>query len=476
MDNMTNLEIKENIVLHNMKQLKNIKNASYLNIFNIIISLKEILEHKEEIDDSRFNGESELLNRYVDMIINSVMESMSDMGEKNLKLEDSIEIRKELWELLGIAEGYLIELSFVGEFVDQYGIKILSKKDHNNKIYDSKNVDELKVIIEKILIESKDDFKKYIYIISRIISIVPMRLVKDNYYDIIQKTLIRNFQRYTKPQIENKLNDYKKQFDSSTRDGYGTKFDYYFREIQKMKRIDLKNKTLDELSTMVNEVVKITKEINELLDFIFRLGLLSNMNIVITLTDKIPNSFEIEDIYDQWMKILKNKDKKEIKEFKLMLENEIGKVEENIFKDLNEFENLNMEALNREDFDYEELNEELTYAKEVLTYYNDNNFSAANILFPSQEEITDRVDLEYLEQISDSLIQYINRSIFNMNNVERRTRMRKLLSLIELPFGGIEDFSKYISYSLDSKILPKEEINFIVGQVLYFLNEISKSE
>lgn len=472
-DNMTNIEIEGNILSLNIKQLENIKSASYLNIFNAIITLKKILGDKEEADDTRFNEELDLFYKYVDKFINSMTESINKLDSENkMQLEDSKKIRQELYELLAIVDGYLIELSYVGEFVDQYGIKLLSKKNYSDTTYDSKKIDELIIMINHILTETKDDYNKYIYIISQIISILPMRLVKDNYYDIIKDTITRNFKSYNNPQIENQINNYKKQFDGSIRDGYGTKFDYYFREIQKIRRIDLKDKTLENLGDIVNEIILLTKEINELLDVTIRLGLVSNMNMVIKLTDKISNTSEIENIYNDWIKVLRNKNKKEIKEFRIMIGKEIGNIEQDIFKDLNDFEALNIEALKREDFNYDELSEELTYTKTVLTYYNDNKFSDYNSIFPEYDESTSD---EYLEQSVNSLIQYMNRSIPKMNNIERKTRMRKLLSLVELPFDGIEDFSKYINYSLDNKIMPEEEINFTIDHILYFLNDIVKS-
>jgi hypothetical protein len=473
-DDMTNLQIKENIISLNQKQLKSIKNASYLNVFNSIITLKEILEEKETLDDSRFNGELDNFYKYIDKFIKTTTKSFNLIGStEKIDLEDINTIRQELYDSLAIAEGYLIELSYVGEFVDQHGIKVLAKTNYSNTAYEGKKIDELLVMINHILTESKNDYNKYIYIISEIIGILPMRLVKDNYYNIIKDTITRNFKSYNKIQIENQINDYKKQFDSSTRDGYGTRFDYYFREIQKLRRIDLKDTSLDDLSDIVNEIIRVTKEINELLDFILRLGLVSNMNMVIELTKEIDISLEMENIFEQWNQVLKNRDKDEIKDFRIKMEKEIDNIEGDIFKDLDEFETLNTEILKREDFDVDELNEELIYTQKVLTYYNDSKLSDYSLINSIDNQIPIN---EYLEQSVESLIQYINRAIPKMNNIERKTRMRKLLSIIELPFSGMEDFLNYIKYSLDNRIIPTEEINFIIDHILYFLNELVKQK
>ena len=52
--------------------------------------------------------------------------------------------------------------------------------------------------------------------------------------------------------------------------------------------------------------------------------------------------------------------------------------------------------------------------------------------------------------------------------------MRKLLSQIELPFAGIEEFNDYIRYALDIRVVPKEEINFTINYIFYFMDNLLK--
>ena len=64
-------------------------------------------------------------------------------------------------------------------------------------------------------------------------------------------------------------------------------------------------------------------------------------------------------------------------------------------------------------------------------------FNSAQCIISKEQEVIEKY---YLEQLTDSLIQYINRSISTMDNVERKLRMRRLLSALELPFQDIEEF------------------------------------
>ena len=63
-------------------------------------------------------------------------------------------------------------------------------------------VEDLITMINEVLSKFKDDYYKYIYVISQIISILPMRLVKENYFSIVKNTIMRNLKPYTKSQVE----------------------------------------------------------------------------------------------------------------------------------------------------------------------------------------------------------------------------------------------------------------------------------
>ena len=57
-----------------------------------------------------------------------------------------------------------------------------------------------------------------------------------------------------------------------------------------------------------------------------------------------------------------------------------------------------------------------------------------------------------------------------MDNMERKFRMRRLLSALELPFQDIMEFISYIEYSLDERVVSKEEILFTIDGLNYWLD------
>src|SRR5699024_411299 len=115
----------------------------------------------------------------------------------------------------------------------------------------------------------------------------------------------------------------------------------------------------------------------------------------------------------------------------------------------------------------------ILFTGKVLTYYNDIEFTRLDLLFSDKYEI---VDKNYLVQLVDNLIQYMNRSISSMNNVERKVRMRRFLSLLQLPFEDMEEFFTYVEYSFDETAIGIEEILFTIDAINYLLDEYKERQ
>lgn len=465
---MTNQELKENIINLNKYKLERIKKSSYLNGFNSIISLKSILDNEKQTEYLINISEVDLLKKYVNKAIDVINFSMTEKEEKKY-IEEVLSIRKDLYELCRIIEGYFIELSYIGQIIDQYGMEKTAKSNYKEDEIKQVNIEQIIELIDKKLELSKKDYNKYTYIVSQIVYLLPMRFTKDKYFNIIKGSLTRNLNKISKSQVEDKINYYKRQWDSSLQYGYGINFGYYFTKIEKLKKIKFKEKTLEELDEIVKEVMTLTKEINELYNFILILGLTYNMIISIYLSREISISGELEEIWEKWKTTIEENDKKLTDQFLKTNKKEIEENEKKTVEFLSEFEELNIEAIKREGLIDEELNHIFLNTKKILTYYNDYNLSDLDLLLSNNGEI---VPSYYLEQYIDSLIKYMTRSMSKMSNMERKIRMRKVLSLVELPFKNIREFRDYIKYSLDRKNTSEEEINFIVDYIIHFFSNM----
>lgn len=80
------------------------------------------------------------------------------------------------------------------------------------------------------------------------------------------------------------------------------------------------------------------------------------------------------------------------------------------------------------------------------------------------------VEKNYLDELLNNFTQYLNRNISTMTNLERKIRMRRLLSSMEFPFEKPEDFMDYIQVSLNPRITSKEEILVSMKSLYYLIN------
>ncbi len=465
-NNIRDKELKNNIINHNNDKLNYINKSSYLNAFRAIISITTILDKSEKFDYLEDVSEVKLFKRYIDDAVGLINQSIHQREfSKNLK--EAKDIRNELYCLLKIVEGYYIELSYLANMADYHILKL--KEEDDTKDYNSINTERTIKLIHDKLELNKGDYTMYNYIISQIIQFIPMRLTKGKYIDIVKNAIKRNLKYSNKEEIEDKINYYKRQWDSSVQYGYGFKFDKYFALIQKLKNDDMKNKSLVELNNKVEEIISILKNINELYNFILIMGLTYNMIIAIYLISSNSLDEEILQINEQWNKILESRDKDDLNQFMELNEMKIKEIEINIIDNIEEFQELNNQAVKRKDFIDDELEEIFSYTKEILIYYNDYNLDNIDtILSKNNVEISH----EYSDEWVNSLISYIRRSLNDMDNIEGKIRMKKLLSLIELPFSSISQFEDYIRYSLNNRISSSKEVSYIIDNIMEFMQNI----
>ena len=465
---MEDSELKDNIIKQNSDKLKNINKSSYLNAFGAITSLTTILDKKDDFKYLSDLSESDLFEEYVDMAIKLINQS-TDKEHSKINLEKAKDIRGELYELAKVVQGYYIELAYVGNTVDQYGL--MAKAKEYDKTYSNVDTENIIQLVHEKLELHKSDYRMYNYIISQIVQFIPIRFTKDKYINTLENAIKRNLQPFSEKQVEGKINHYKRQWDSSLQYGYGFKFIKYFAMIEKLKKEDIVDKNLEELDSMVENVIALTNNINELYNFILIMGLTYNMIITLYLLGEEDLDSEITDLKSQWNKAIESKEEKDVKDFVKTNELKIKETESKTNENMEEFQELNNEAVKREDFIDEELENIFLDTKEVLTYYNDFNLGNIEIMLSKDK---DEISESYLDECISSLTSYIKRSLSDMNSVERKVRMKQFLSLIELPFSSINEFEEYIRYSLNSRVSSSKEPLIIMDNITTFIENIDR--
>src|SRR5699024_2844787 len=149
------------------------------------------------------------------------------------------------------------------------------------------------------------------------------------------------------------------------------------------------------------------------------------------------------------------------------LEKQIDSYEDSIIKTVDFFQEINREAFNRGISIDEKLNAELENTREMLAYYNDIFFEKEDILYTNLDDIPDE---NYIEQNVNNFLQYLNRNVKHMGNLERKIRMKGLLLKLTIPFSSPDKFMNYLEGSLNIKVTSKEEIFLAIDDIHYFMN------
>lgn len=463
--NMTDEKLRGKVLFFNRQQLKLIKEASYISIFSNLIDLQEQLNFLETLYYFRESEDYQILVNSLKDLIEQANKLIEPIYNGDMDFEKQREL---LNEFSSASEGYYIELSYAGMLIEQQINKMIAAKHYSNFLYDDELVHTLIDKIDESLTTLRDDYESYIYVISQVIKALPMRLTKDNYYDVVKKSLINSYSYETQYELEKQIKKLKKVFDSSIQDGHGIKFDYFFQQIHKYRNIDCTEKSLDELIKTVEEIKKLESEILHIYDFIVGMGLVVNKFIVIDKVSEDIDFSRIKDIHNQWIMLSENDDEL-IEKFIRDVFSVGDKIQAELFSYIREFSKLSTEASNRKGFNFKDIDNEIENTTEVLMYFGDSEFVDSNVLSLDNKKT---IDPDYLSQTCDSLITYVSRSIKGMSNLERKIRMRNLLSSIELPFEGVDEFLDYVSYSLDIKVTSNEERNLIFDYLYQLLSDM----
>lgn len=472
MESLSDEEIKNMIIDINKKQLNIVKDMSYFYVIGQIP--KKIYEFEIEnlLDYINIINEKNIINKSLKVINNSFDKYHLDLSDEEIMQERDtlINVRKELYKLLNSLYGYGIELSYIKEILDYKMMKNIGKEYKESYKISEKDIHYLVNRIGMVLDNKSMNYNDFIKLVSNILLIIPFRMTKSKYYEVLKGTIMRNLSGYPIKIVEDKIEEYKRIFDSTLLGDYGILFDEFFTNIQKLKNEKLDSVKPDEIENIKKNIAKLDNEINKIDLFIGDLGIIINRLIVLYLTKNRNESKQEGSIYNKYKEFQKNKDKELLDSILELSSKGFEENEKDLLSRTKDLERLVHQSTKRKITFEDELNNEFQYTKRVLVYYNDIKFTKNELLDFKEYEIINEM---YLEQLINSLIYYINRSISNMDNVERKIRMRRLLSIIELPFKNIDEFLDYIEYSFDERIVSKEEILYTFYSLNHLLDEIN---
>lgn len=466
LETLSNDEVERILLDMNEEQLSIIRDMAYHYLFNNTLEILNLLKNQKLLTEFALEtGEKEKILKVCKGVIELFKDyhtKLSDEDRKD-KIDFLIGLRKKLYDLYIALYGYEIEKSYIKEMYEYEIMKESWSKSYGHIRVDKRDIDQVINRIQYLLNKKKVNQFAFVDIVSNILSIIPFRLSKHKYLDVVKATLVRNFMGQPVSLVENQMEIYKMIFNSRLVGSFGVLFDNYFTQIQKYNTVNLKEKSQDGLEADLKEITKIYFEINKLRFFIQNIGVIINRLIALYLSlEKIPATNEFNNFFNRWKQFEDEMDEKLLESLLKISDEKWAKKEKELLDKVQPFEKVVQEAIKRGIIQDNIIDKDVKYTRELLLYYNDINFTKYEALFPASHEI---IEKDYLEHLVDNLVQYIDRNIQNMGSLERKFRMRRLLASIELPFKDIGEFLSFLKYSLDDKIVSSGELVFCLGEI-----------
>lgn len=464
----TDEEIKDAIFLINKDQLSKVGIISMYSLMQRSASIIYSNTKNNIFEKIESQKEKKLLEeKYNELvcIITNLTQYYDQEFDKDKKIEEIVSIRKELYNYFNSLNSYITEVSYINEICEYILTKKLVQKKYELYGFDENDLDNLFVDLSKYLLDDENDFYILSKKISVLIKILPFRISKEKFFEIIINALKRNLMNYPKSFVNNEITNYKLLFNSKMDESYGIMFDEYFSKVQKYNNVKYSSLSEEELEKIIGETDDLGMEMELLSSFIIELGLITNKLIILCMTEVNINEEIVKDgIFNKWKEFLNSTgNEKIIDDLIKTLNIKIKKLEKAMNTSNEYLSEIVDESLKRNiDLDNELMNE-LLYTRKVLAYYNDINFEKNEVLISGDEN--EPVELDYLDDILLNFEEYINRNLSMMNNIERKIRMRRMLSSIEFPFDTPDDFMSYVQSSLDIRVTSKEEIILTLNKI-----------
>lgn len=446
-------ELTNNIKISSKNQNNVIMKLSILEIFfrekNIIKSeekIRGIISNLEDQNTKIIELKTEIFNNII-----NIKDDFSSISKKNINYY--IDIRNDIHKTLMDLSRYLTEISYYNniyyDFLSrkQFDKNIpISFEDFYKKIYDY-------LMIDKMTINQK---------IAEVIWVIPMKITKQKYYSILSNSLKKSFKNLNKEKCGILFKRYKSIFNGTLEWEYVNAFDKYFRITQNYKEVDYKNISQEELDKNFIDSKNIIREIEDLLEFLRELGLIINKFIIVHM------------IIDEMDK----EDKKKVEiflqdltkyDYKMLL-NKSNEIESDLMKVTKVYQEDTQNIINNNIGIDKNLEDIYSKTEKILSYLNDYYIESEELLIKNDESI----EQNYLDKLISNFIEFIERNIKNMDNTNRKIRMKKILTLLEIPFNTPDDFFDYLKSSIEFNN-DRKEIQYIMNEVYNILNHKKSS-
>lgn len=387
-------------------------------------------------------------------LMSYVSELPSILGNFQERITDIKEWRREIIQYIRLLSAYYTESAYIYEIVsEKLGVRGMEETG-------SKSI-QLTPFYQDVAKYLSIDVQKIPHKMSYILSILPFRLTKQYFLGRVEEILVRVKKDSPANGWENILQRYRELFDGSNYKRYGKEFVKFHEKIEDLKSLDFRKLSQDDLKYAQQEVELMLNNLSRLIQTFQSYGSIANRILVMHMMEfkdferVLEGDVVIPDIYKRFteLKWLVEKEKNDATAIGLEELYEIcrerGKELYQQANELGELFNLCMDkmpgGLNGEMEAY------ISLSQRIVAVTNDYEHENYDDIFMAPGDVmnNDRSIPLFIRQLEESLK--------SMSTDLRRSRMRKLLSVLPIPFTSPEEFFDYMKSSLEFNTTDAEK-------------------
>lgn len=422
-----------------------IKSDLKFNLLNLIYDNVSILLDKDEYNYTSeiTDIKDEIYNIIINLnsILNNSIKNRDEYINKIKNLKNKLSLFYESINLYKNFSNLIIHF-----FTEQSMIKKLHEKE-NITNFDFKNI--ITDIYNYIYNNGKDDFYAK-YEKGNLLSLVPLRMTKNKYREVITNAFIETFIGLRESFVDKRIYVLKQVMSPFSHDDYGKYFPLIKDKLDDMWKTDYINMTKNELNKLIENCYDTRDEIEKIIDtasmYYNHLNYIENILLFCVDNDYLyEDDILFKDIYYTTCNIIK--DKSNI----VFADKILNDTEKRIDLTLNEINRLEKTfykiAENKNSYDFpEKLNKYIKIETAIKT--NFNNDIKDTFLYINSENKDKLTDEKYIKSKADEFLSYIENSLYNIEKDKRKHIKNIIFSYLCSPFKD-NDLIDYIAFTIE---------------------------
>ncbi|AOT68676.1 hypothetical protein [Geosporobacter ferrireducens] len=413
---------------------------------------------------------AQMMNRDIDVNIQEVhqktIEVMYNLPELLINAERQIvinELRKQVIRHIKVLNAYYYECSYVHEILnDRLGLAAFEKKNLPKP--------DAEAFYQEVAAYLSKDVEKMSYRISNLLSVLPFRMTKQFFLDRVHAVLDEHRSRIPAHEWKNTLQSFEEQFYGKDCEGYGDGFPSVCDKIEALGKLEYKKLDEGQMQSIAKDTYQIMQNISRLCHTFQIYGRILNRIMLLKelhfkdLHREIGKGIRLQDVFEDFCNIITMKNVEEnIKNISLEQLYESCRIQKDqLTKDMQQLGEYFNKVVEKENLlQNEDIQVFIKNSQKIIAISDDLNTVDIDKVVSLEDKSS---ILENDPAILKKFIEYMDALLKDMSGDFRRIRMRRLFTLIPIPFKSPEEFFEYVKSCIEFNTGNAEK-NWIMNKV-----------